>query len=180
MKKTVLLMAFSAAALLSACQKDTNNNSRPPEEPIVEDWNFETAPYCDQRVINTYNRVINNATEFAWNGRISSLRNLVSACGQLRSLMRNGSCIATDLTTGNLILVGFSDVAGICEQANLYDNTYDRGRNDFSSKPGEQRQKNFNLDSIRKKGIREATQKQPRVKRGERPNPPAQSGARGR
>ncbi len=171
-------MAFSAAALLSACQKDTNSNSRPPGEPIVEDWNFETAPYCEQRTINTYNRVINNATEFAWSGRLSSLRNLVSACGQLQSLMRNGSCIATDLTTGNLILVGYRDVAGICNQATMYDG-YDRGRTGYSSKPGDQRQKSFDLSNVRKKGIREATQQQPRVKRGERPNPPPKSGPRG-
>lgn len=180
MKKQMMLIGLGLSLMLAACD-NRNSSTQQPYYPPVEDFDneFQNAPDCNDRVITTYNRVINQANRYIWSGEIRTLRNLVSSCGQLRSLLRGSSCVATDLATGDLILASYSDLQEACDQAQYELRMYDNDPRGYSMKPGQERQRSYNLGKMQDSdgiGQRPRSQGGPR---GRAPvNPP--SGPEGR
>ena len=156
MKKTVLLITFLSLSM-TACQDEKGTTVVGPQHPPEAGWNQTQQKYmdCPQQTINTYNRVIQNSRDFAWNGRIRHLQNLLAACGQLKELFRDQSCMARDLSTGQLMPFGFENVQQQCDQANVY-SQHDQGRAGTSGKTGSERQESFGLETLKDKGIRAA------------------------
>lgn len=109
MKKILLVVLVSVA--FQGCKGSDSDKNNGGDAAVTAEGN------CNDATINAFNDLILKAKLYDATKSLSTLNDVLSSCGTIKSLLGNRSCTALDQMTGEVKTVSYSLVKSGCDKA---------------------------------------------------------------